>query len=156
MERVLGPIEDAHRIINKTSCFGVDYQPPTPAPAQHHVIGEEEEEELKAPTKRPLGPPFPRPPGTARPLAKQPARPAVSKSWSSVPGPMAPPRPLAPPNKHQKLPGVSQSQSQSQSHKQSAVANKPRLSPLKMPSNDKKPSSVPSEDIIEVSDKLSI
>ena len=150
---MLGPIEDAHRIINKTSCFGVDYQPPTPAPAQHHVIGEEEEEEVKVPAKKVLGPPLPRGPAMARPhpVPKQPSRPPVNKSWPSGPAPMAPPRSLAPPSKHQKPPGASQSQTSGQSSKQPAPSSKPRLSPLKMPSNEKKPSSVPSENILEVS-----
>jgi len=152
VERVLGPIEDAHRIINKTSCFGVDYQPPTPAPAQQHVIGEEDDEEVKPPVKKPLGPPLPRAPAMARPppFPKQPPRPPVNKSWA--PGPMAPPRALAP-AKHHKLPGANQSQSQSQSHSQSqsskpaTSSNKPKLSPLKMPSNDKKPSVAPENSI---------
>ena len=28
----------------RDNCFGVDYQPPTPAPAREHIIGEDEEE----------------------------------------------------------------------------------------------------------------
>jgi hypothetical protein len=36
VEKVMGSFRQAHHIINKTSCFGVDYQPATPAPAQHH------------------------------------------------------------------------------------------------------------------------
>ena len=154
MERVLGPIEDAHRIINKTSCFGVDYQPPTPAPAQHHVIGEEDEEEVKVPSKKVLGPPMSRAPALARPhqVPKQPPRPPVSKSWPAGPAPMAPPRAVAPPSKHGKAPGPSQAQGSGQSSKQTTPSSKPRLSPLKLPSNDKKPSSVPSENNLEVSD----
>merc|ERR1719400_177025 len=146
VERVLGPIEDAHKIINKTSCFGVDYQPPTPAPAQHHLIGEEDEEDVKVPgvAKKLLGPPNPRP---LRPPSstKQPARPPVSKAWG--PGQMAPPKPMAPPSKPQKPPGTSQSQNS----KSAPAAKPPRLSPLKMPSNEKKPS-IPSDSSIEDED----
>ena len=36
VEKVMGSFREAHHIINKTSCFGVDYQPATPAPVQHH------------------------------------------------------------------------------------------------------------------------
>ena len=144
MERVLGPIEDAHKIINKTSCFGVDYQPPTPAPTQHHLIGEEDEEDVKGAgaTKKPLGPPNSRP---LRPPSstKLPARPPVSKAWPA--GQMAPPKPMAPPSKPQKPPGTSQSQNS----KSAPAAKPPRLSPLKMPSNEKKPS-IPSDNSIEV------
>ena len=43
-------------------------------------------------------------------------------------------------------------QSSGQSSKQTTPSSKPRLSPLKLPSNDKKPSSVPSETVLEVSD----
>ena len=139
----------------------MDYQPPTPAPAQHHVIGEEDDDEVKVPAKKPLGPPLPRPPPMARPpVPKQAVRPPA-KSWPSAP--MAPPRALAPPAKHPKPPGASQSQSQSQSQshsqsqssKQAASSNKPRLSPLKMPSNDKKPSVLP-ETIQEVGDTTQV
>ena len=151
MERVLGPIEDAHKIINKTSCFGVDYQPPTPAPSQHHLIGEEDDEDVKVPgvTKKLLGPPQPRP---LRPPSstKQPPRPPVSKAWAP-PGQMAPPKPMAPPSKPHKPSGTSQSQNS----KSAPAAKPPRLSPLKMPSNEKKPS-IPSDSSIEVRQRRNI
>jgi hypothetical protein len=36
-DRVLGDHKNAISMISsKSSCVGVDYQPPTPAPAQHH------------------------------------------------------------------------------------------------------------------------
>ena len=34
-EKVLGKHKNAFSVINKSSCVGVDYQPPTPAPVQH-------------------------------------------------------------------------------------------------------------------------
>jgi hypothetical protein len=39
--QVLGMFSDAHNLINsKTSCIGIEYQPPTPAPSlHHHLIG---------------------------------------------------------------------------------------------------------------------
>lgn len=41
--QVLGRFDNAQRIINShSSCIGVDYAPPTPAPVQH-IIGEEDE-----------------------------------------------------------------------------------------------------------------
>ena len=33
-EKVLGKHKNAFSVINKSSCVGVDYQPPTPAPVQ--------------------------------------------------------------------------------------------------------------------------
>ena len=40
--QVLGTFSDAKSVINsKTSCIGIEYQPPTPAPSlHHHIIGE--------------------------------------------------------------------------------------------------------------------
>ena len=36
----------------RDNCFGVDYQPPTPAPAREHIIGEDEEEAGGNPTSK--------------------------------------------------------------------------------------------------------
>jgi len=63
VERVFGSFHKAHQggLIHNTyrdNCFGVDYQPPTPAPAREHIIGEDEEEASGNPGSQLLQGPF--------------------------------------------------------------------------------------------------
>ena len=46
MENVLGRFDHHAAMMN---CIGVDYQPPTPAPANHHIIGEDDDVTPAAP-----------------------------------------------------------------------------------------------------------
>lgn len=96
MASVLGDYSDAKRIINsRSSCIGIDYLPPTPAPVQH-VIGGEDDEPVETnahsvngnasdsdpnrPHKRPAS--FPRPQNTQRlpDNINQPHRPQAKPS----------------------------------------------------------------------------
>jgi hypothetical protein len=46
---VLGDYSNAQRIINsQSSCIGIDYQPPTPAPIQHVIGGEDDDDQNHA------------------------------------------------------------------------------------------------------------
>jgi len=142
VEKVMGSFRQAHHIINKSSCFGVDYQPATPAPSQNQV-GEEDEEDTahraqqrrslptmssRAPQpgalRPPANPPAPKP---TRPPQKAPV--PAPPSWGSMP--MAPPQTTSMPSKPPKQGGSQPSQ-----HR--FPQPKPRPGPLKMPSNDKK------------------
>jgi len=142
VEKVMGSFRQAHHIINKTSCFGVDYQPATPAPSQHHV-GEEEEDDPAHRAQQRRAPSMGRPqPGALRPPANLPApkppRPPqkapvpAPPAWGSMP--MAPPQTTSMPSKPPKQSGSQSSQQQGHRFPQP----KPRPGPLKMPSNDKK------------------
>eukprot|EP00092_Neocalanus_flemingeri_P045976 GFUD01051600.1.p1 GENE.GFUD01051600.1~~GFUD01051600.1.p1 ORF type:complete len:1149 (+),score=268.67 GFUD01051600.1:65-3511(+) len=139
---VMGNFHKAHNIINNTSCFGVDYQPATPAPSQHQV-GEEDEEDPAHRTQQRRAPAMGRPqPGAIRPPANPPApkphRPTqkapvpAPPAWGSMP--MAPPPTPLMPNKPPKQSGSQSSQQQGHRFPQP----KPRPGPLKMPSNEKK------------------
>ena len=138
--KVLGDFKAAKPFVAMElhSFCGVDYAPPTPAPAKEHIIGEEDEEEPShkpAPAK-PRPSPFP----SSRQhmghmmgqiLKPQPPPPKSSKSSSGGSGSMAPPSSL--PVKSHKH------QSQSSNSVPKKQPAQPKLSPLKMPSHEKKP-----------------
>jgi len=165
IERVLGSFS-----ADKTGdmgLIGVDYAPPTPAPAREHIIGEEDEEEnnQKPYIKKPP-PPFPtssssrhHPSAMPRPPTSQTKHsshkekssslhhPSKSSSWK---GSMAPPQspsvPVKPPQPHKPPHQMSSVPPEASSRKNA----KQKPSPLKMP-NDKK-QSVSSKDSIEDDD----
>jgi len=166
VSRILGSYS-ADKVGNKDTgdvgLIGVDYAPPTPAPAREHIIGEEDEEEnnQKPNIKKPP-PPAPHssrhhPSASLRPPSSQTKHsshkdkspslhhPSKSSSWK---GSMAPPQspsvPVKPPHKP---PHQMSSVPEASSRKSS----KQKPSPLKIQSNEKK-SSVSSKDIIEDDD----
>jgi len=140
VEKVMGSFREAHHIINKTSCFGVDYQPATPAPVQHHV-GEEDDDESSHRQHQRRGSNLSRPQsGSLRPPSNvpmsKPSRPPPKAPVPAPPGwgnmPMAPPQSTSIPNKPTK-------QSATHSNQQQRFSQpKPRPGPLKMPSSDKR------------------
>ena len=151
-------------LLNTQGYIGVDYTPPTPAPAREHIIGEEDEEDTahhkpvnvrKPPAPFPsqprqhhmLGPPTTHPP-------KKPHPPPKINSWGSGGGSMAPPQspsiPVKPYNNKHQQPPSNAPNTTSSSTKKPVSQPKQKLSPLKMPSNEKK-SAVTTQNSIEVS-----
>ena len=149
---MMGNHEVMKHIMKSEDFFGVDYAPPTPAPAKEHIIGEEDEEDQsqKHPVRRP--PPFPgskRPhPAHAHLMLKPPSQPAPKSSQQrSSSSSMAPPQSL--PVKPVKLPSSSSAQAQRHKHQQQhqQQSSHPKLSPLKMPSGEKKPVKAPTNEV---------
>ena len=137
-------------LLNTQGYIGVDYAPPTPAPMRDHIIGEEDEDDSlhhkpfnvrkhpvtfssQARQHHMLGPPTNLPP-------KKPHPPPKVSSWSSGSS-MAPPQspsvPVKPCNKHTQ-PLSTASNNASSSTKKIVSQQKQKLSPLKMPSNERK------------------
>lgn len=119
------------------SFCGVDYAPPTPAPAKEHIIGEEDEEEPshQPPPARPRPPPFPsnrqHPSHMMGQILKPPPPKSSRSSSGGSSGSMAPPSSLpVKSHKHQSQPSNNVPKKQ---------PTQPKLSPLKMPSQEKKP-----------------
>lgn len=112
-EKVLGKHKNAFSVINKSSCVGVDYQPPTPAPVQHigknlaHILCikniwfillflDEDDEDNKPPRKMPamikpqnntrLPPNMENP----RPASKPRPPPPSKEPWNNMAPPITP------------------------------------------------------------------
>ena len=144
VEKVMGKYNAANvAILNTPSYLGVDYAPPTPAPAREHIIGEEDEVDTAEPVtsrsapghiRKSSQPPAQRQPSSSslRPPANPPQK-APSSSRKPTPGTwdgsMAPPQFPSGPAKPK------QSESVSQLSKKRPVK---KLSPIIMPSNSKK------------------
>lgn len=169
VEKVMGKYNAANvAILNTPSYLGVDYAPPTPAPAREHIIGEEDEMDTAEPVssrsapghiRKPSQPPAPRqlsggslrPPVNPPPVPKPPSssqKPA-SGSWDA---PMAPPQlPTKSSHKPHQSSGNSSKSDSQHPKKRSMPAQK--LSPLTMPSSSKK-SGLSSQQSIEDDKKL--
>ena len=168
VEKVMGKYNAANvAILNTPSYLGVDYAPPTPAPAREHIIGEEDEVDTAEPVirsarehiRKPSQPPAPRQPSgsSLRPPANPPPLPKPSSSSLKPPSgswdaPMAPPQlPTKPSHKpHQSSSGGAKSDTQ---HSKKRPLPSQKLSPLTMPSNNKK-SGLSSQQSIEDDKKL--
>ena len=167
VEKVMGKYNAANvAILNTPSYLGVDYAPPTPAPAREHIIGEEDEIDTAEPVSsrsapshirkpsQPLAPRQPsggslRPPANPPPVLKPPSssqKPATG-SWDA---PMAPPQL---PTKSSHKPHQSSCAKSDSQHPKKRPVPAQKLSPLTMPSNSKK-SGLSSQQSIEDDKKL--
>jgi len=145
VEKVMGKYNAANvAILNTPSYLGVDYAPPTPAPAKEHIIGEEDEVDTAEPVSRghirkPSQPPAPRqssasslrPPAIPPPVAKPSS--SLKPPSSSRDNPMAPPHL---PNKPS--PKLNQSSGAKSDLQHPKKRSAEKLSPLILPSNSKK------------------
>ena len=144
VEKVMGKYNAANvAILNTPSYLGVDYAPPTPAPAKEHIIGEEDEVDTAEPVSRghirkPSQPPAQRQPSSSS-LRPPAIPPPVAKPSSSQRPPSGSREAMAPPHLPKKpSPKLNQSagaKNDSQ-HPKKRSAEKP--SPLILPSNNKK------------------
>ena len=130
-------------ILNTPSYLGVDYAPPTPAPAKEHIIGEEDEVDTAEPVSRghirkPSQPPAQRQPSSSS-LRPPAIPPPVAKPSSSQRPPSGSREAMAPPHLPKKpSPKLNQSAGAKNDlqHPKKRPAEKP--SPLILPSNNKK------------------